>query len=521
MAFRITYSALNANMDELHLELDQAIVGVKKTLGQEYPCQINAKEVRTGKLLENRNPSLIEQVLGRFHVAGAPQVDQAYQAAHEAYKSSWGNTPWQDRAKLLRKAADLISERRLEIAAIMILEVGKSRLEALGDVEEAADLIRYYVQQIEDTQGFKRQMGKLSDNENAISVLRPYGVFSVIAPFNFPMALSTGMAAAASTAGNTVVLKPSDDAPWSAYKLYECMRDAGLPAGVFNVLFGQGAETGELMVKHPLSDGVVFTGSKEVGMKVLRNAVTDFPKPVLLELGGKNAAFVCATADLEKAVEGCVRSAYGLTGQKCSALSRVFVHASKKDQFVAAFIKRAKEIKIGNPEKKETFMGPIINERALNRFLAAVETAKKDGKILCGGSDLRKSGGDFAHGLFVEPTLVEVPTSSSLFRDELFAPFLALTTFADLKAAIAEANKSQYGLTSGIFSADEGELEYFFDHIECGITYANRKTGATTGAWPGVQSFCGWKGSGAGGKGGCGPYYVAQFMREQSRTVMS
>jgi 1-pyrroline-5-carboxylate dehydrogenase len=521
MAFRITYSALNANMDELHQELDATLDQVKRSLGKEYPCQIQGKEVRTKTLLKKHNPSLTQQLLGSFHVAGTPEVNAAYEGAQAAYKSGWGNSPWQERAKLLRKAADLISERRLEIAAIMILEVGKSRLEALGDVEEAADLIRYYVQQIEETNGFKRQMGKLSDNENAISILRPYGVFSVIAPFNFPMALSTGMAAAALVAGNTVVLKPSDDAPWCSYKLYECMRDAGLPAGVFNVIFGQGAETGELMVKNPLSDGVVFTGSKKVGMQVLRNAVTDFPKPVLLELGGKNAAFVCETADLEKAVEGTIRSAFGLTGQKCSALSRVFIHESKKAPFIEAFIKRVKEIKIGNPEHKDTFMGPIINERAVTRFLAAVESAKKEGTVLYGGRNLAAQGGDFAHGYFVEPTLVEVPTSSRLFQEELFAPFLALTTFKDLPTAIALANQSEYGLTSGIFSQNEEEMTYFFDHIECGITYANRKTGATTGAWPGVQSFCGWKGSGAGGKGGCGPYYVAQFMREQSRTVMS
>jgi len=519
MAFKITYSALNADMSEIHRELDGAFTKLKTTLGQEVPSIINGKPVKTGNFLEDRNPSNNDQLLAKFHAVGPEHLNEAYEAARSAYQKSWGNIPWQERVRVLKKAADVISDRRLEIATIMVLEVGKSRLEALGDVEEAADLIRYYAQQVEENNGYIRQMGKLSPNENAKSVLRPYGVFTVIAPFNFPMALSTGMAAAAMLGGNTVILKPSDDAPWCAYKLYECLRDAGIPQNVFQVVFGNGPALGEAMVKHPLSDGVVFTGSKEVGLKVIRNAFTNYPKPVLLELGGKNPVFVTDSAKLDVAVEGCVRSAYGLTGQKCSALSRIYVHEAVKDAFIAKFKARTEQIKIGNPENKDVFMGPIINARAVTRFLAAVQTAKEEGSILIGGDNLRGRPG-CENGYFLAPTLVQVPTTSRLFKDELFAPFAALTTFTNLQTAIEQANNVEYGLTGGIYSEKKTEIEYFFDHIEAGILYANRQSGATTGAWPGVQSFCGWKGSGAGGKGGCGPYYVAQFMREQSRTVM-
>ena len=518
MTFRITYSVLNADLTELHREFDGALAKVRSKLGAEYPSWIAGREVFGSSQIEDRNPANTRELLGKFHCAPVGEVDRAVQTAKKVQKV-WGKTPWQERVRLMRKAADLISERRMELSSIMSLEAGKNRLESMGDVEESADLIRYYAQTLEENNGYRKPLGKLSPNENTGDVLRPYGVFLVISPFNFPLALSTGMSAAALLGGNSVIIKPSQETPWCAHKLYECIRDAGLPEGLFQVLHGRGSELGEALSQHPGIDGLAFTGSKAVGMKLMQTISRDFPKPTLLEMGGKNPAIICAKADLDKAIEGCARSGFGLTGQKCSALSRIYVHKSIRDAFVKGLVEKMKAFKIGNPTDVDTFVGPIINQKAMERHLAAISDAKRDGKILCGGEDIR-SKPELANGYFVQPTLVEMPRGHRLTRDELFSPFVTLDTFDTLEEALQEANRCDYGLTAGIFSENKEDVDYFMENIEAGILYANRKTGATTGAWPGVQSFCGWKGSGSTGKGGCGPYYVSQFMREQSQTRM-
>jgi 1-pyrroline-5-carboxylate dehydrogenase len=517
MAFRITYSMLSADMAEVHRQFDEALTKVKNSLGKEYPSWIGGNAVTSGRFLEDRNPSDTRMLLARFHKVSKAELDTAFSHAKKAQKA-WGATDWKERVRIINKAADLISERRLEISAIMSLEVGKNRLESLGDVEESADLFRYYAKSWEETQGFVRPLGKLSPNENTSSRLRPFGVFAVISPFNFPLALAAGMAGGALLGGNAVVLKPSQDAPWCAQKLFECLRDAGLPDGVFQLVYGTGSELGDALVLHPDCDGIAFTGSKEVGMRIFHQFSKDFPKPCLMEMGGKNPTFVCETADLEKAAEGCMRSAFGLTGQKCSALSRVYVHRSKKEAFLSKLVEKTQPLIVGDPTEASVYMGPLINDRAVAKYFSAVETAKRDGKILFGGKDLRE--GKLAHGHFVSPTIVEAPATSSVFRDEYFAPFLAVTEFDSLEKAITLSNASEYGLTAGVFSESKEEIQTFMDHIESGVLYANRRTGATTGAWPGVQAFCGWKASGSTGKGGCGPYYASQFGREQSRTIM-
>jgi len=272
------------------------------------------------------------------------------------------------------------------------------------------------------------------------------------------------------------------------------------------------------MWRNPDVDGIVFTGSKEVGMRMGKEFSKDWPKPVLMELGGKNPAIVCESADLDMAAEGIMKSAFGLQGQKCSACSRAYVHKSVADAFLEKLLAKAKAIVMGDPSQKDVYFGPVVNVKAVKTFEDAVVSAKKGGKILLGGERLK--GGLFDQGHFVAPTIAQLPLDHELFMRELFVPFLSVGIVDSLEQAIAESNKAEYGLTAGIFSKKKAEIEKFFDEIESGVCYANRKTGATTGAWPGVQSFCGWKGSGSTGKGGCGPYYVAQFMREQSRTVM-
>jgi 1-pyrroline-5-carboxylate dehydrogenase len=444
-------------------------------------------------------------------------VDEAVRAARAA-QPGWARLPWRERLATLRRAAGLIRERKYELAAIMALEVGKSRLEAMGDAEESADLIDYYCQQVDDADGFVRPMGRVTPVERNTDVLRPYGVFTCIAPFNFPLALSTGMSSAALAAGNAVVYKPAEHTPWTGLKLYEVYRDAGIPAGVFNLLFGHGTEIGDPLWQHPGVDGVVFTGSKAIGLRIYHGISQRWIKPCLLELGGKNATIVLDTADLDAAAEGVMRSAFSLQNQKCSATSRVYVHRDVARPFVEALLTKTAAIRAGDPSERDVYFGPVINERSVERFEQAVAQAKKEGTILAGGARLK--GGVFDKGHFVAPTVARLPLSSSLFAEELFVPFLAIGEVGSLDEALAETNKVEYGLTAGIFSARAEEVQRFFDEVEAGVCYANKRTGATTGAWPGAQPFCGWKGSGSTGKGGCGPYYVAQFLREQSRTVI-
>jgi 1-pyrroline-5-carboxylate dehydrogenase len=518
MTFRITYSVLDADLSVLHAQFDEALASVRAHLGAEYPSWIAGAAFHSGDLLLSRNPANPREVLGAFHRTPASEVNRVVRVARDA-QPGWGATPWAERARILRRAADLLSERRMVLAARMTLEVGKNRLESLGDVEEAADLLRYYAGQLEEAQGFVKPMARLAPHEDTRSVLRPYGVFAVIAPFNFPIALAAGMSAGALLGGNTVILKPSEETPWCAEGLYHALADAGLPPGVFQVVHGEGETLGAALVRHPSLDGVTFTGSKAVGMAIHQQLSTGRARPCFLELGGKNPAIVCRDADLELAVEGCYRSAFGLSGQKCSALSRIYVHDKLKPAFIARLVEKARGLEVGDPSRPSVYMGPVINPAAVQRFERAAAAARSDGAIHTGGERLRLEGA-LSEGYFVAPTVVELPHGHRLMREELFLPFTGVMGFETLEEALSLANDGEYGLTAGIFSRKSEDVEAFMERAEAGVLYANRRTGATTGAWPGVQPFCGWKASGSTGKGGCGPYYVAQFMREQSQTRM-
>ncbi|HEV8510007.1 MAG TPA: aldehyde dehydrogenase family protein [Gemmatimonadales bacterium] len=515
---KITYTSANVDWELFHRQFDEALARVRSQLGRDYPLFIGgAAVVSTANPIVDTSPIDTRVVLGNFATATAAHVDRAVAAARAA-QPAWSRRDWRERVAILRRAAALIRERKFDLAAVMSLEVGKSRLESMGDAEESADLIDYYCQQMEDAEGFVRQMAKVTPVERNTDVLRPYGVFACIAPFNFPLALSTGMSSAALVAGNAVVYKPAEDTPWTGLGLYEVYRDAGLPAGLFNYLSGHGSEAGEAMWRHPRIDGVVFTGSKDVGMRIYHGLSTRWIKPCLLELGGKNAAIVMDSADLDAAAEGVTRSAFGLQNQKCSATSRVYVHQKVSQPFIAKLLEKTQALKMGDPTERDVFFGPVINREAVEKFERAVKQAQQEGEILVGGS--RLTGGPFESGHFVAPTIAKLPLASALFGEELFVPFLAIGEVSGLDQAIAETNKADYGLTAGIFSKRDAEITRFFDEVEAGVCYVNKRTGATTGAWPGAQPFTGWKGSGSSGKGGCGPYYVAQFMREQSRTVI-
>jgi 1-pyrroline-5-carboxylate dehydrogenase len=515
---KITYTSTSGDLEEFHHHFDTALGTIRTAAGALHPFYIDGQAVQTGEEpLVDRSPIDTSVILARFAAAAPVHVEAAVLAARRA-QPSWARRPWRERVAVLRRAATIIRERKYELAALMSLEVGKSRLEAMGDAEESADLIDYYCQQVEEADGFVRPMSRITPVERNTDVLRPYGVFACIAPFNFPLALSAGMSSAALVAGNTVVYKPAEDTPWTGLKLYEVYRDAGLPAGVVNLLVGRREEIGDPLWQHPGVDGVVFTGSKQVGMRIHAGLNGRWIKPALLELGGKNAAIVLGSADLDAAAEGVMRSAFSLQNQKSSATARVYVQREVYGPFVERLIDRTRAIRMGDPSERDVFFGPVINARAVERFERAVERARAEGTILLGGARLR--GAIFDRGHFVAPTIARLPLDSSLFQHELFVPFLAVAEVSGLNEAIAETNRVEYGLTAGIFSGDPAEVERFFDEVEAGVCYANKRTGATTGAWPGAQPFCGWKGSGSTGKGGCGPYYVAQFMREQSRTVI-
>ncbi|HEV3152785.1 MAG TPA: aldehyde dehydrogenase family protein [Candidatus Baltobacteraceae bacterium] len=517
---KITYSAIGGNLDEIHDRFEEAHRRVADTFGGTFYSIVDGAEIKgSGTTQESRSPIDRNVLIGTFASAAQSDVDTAVAAAKRAQKI-WGAMPWQERIAVMREIAERIRERRYELAAIMSVEIGKTRFESLGDAEESADLIDYYADQVQENGGFARPLGQLSPNESTQDVLRPYGVFAVISPFNFPMALATGMNAGALLGGNAVVFKPAEGALRTGAFLAEVFSQSRLPKGTFNLVFGSGRTIGDYLTRHRDIDGIAFTGSHEVGMQLLRNIGAGGPyvKPVLGELGGKNATIVTGSADLEAAAEGVTRSAFGLQGQKCSACSRVYVDKRVADKFLELLVAKTKALVIGDPTKRDVFVGPVINQAAAEKFEKAAAAAKRDGSVLTGGERLQTPPYD--RGYFVAPTVARLPLDHELFQEELFLPFLSVGIVDSFDQAVQESNRSQLGLTGGLFSSDETEIARFFDEMEAGVLYVNRRTGATTGAWPGVQSFCGWKGSGITGRGGCGPYYVGQFMREQSRTRM-
>jgi 1-pyrroline-5-carboxylate dehydrogenase len=501
----------------LHVEFDAAIERVKGTLGQTYPMYVGGQAVTAPDQFDDRSPIDTRILLGRFQQGGREHVQQAIAAARAA-APGWSSTPWQERVRILKKVCDTIRKHQYDLSAFMIYEVGKNRLECLGDVVETADLIEYYCDEFTRNNGYLKPMETLGPNEHNYSVLRPYGVFAVISPFNFPFALAGGPAGAALVGGNTVVFKPASDTALLGAKFAEMCSEAGLPKGVLNFVTGPGRTAGQELIDNPGIDGIVFTGSMEVGMKLLKeNGGRRIPRPVIIEMGGKNPAIVTSKADLEKASDGVFRSAFGAQGQKCSACSRVYVSKDVRQKFVELLVEKTRKIKVGNPLERDVWMGPVVNEGALKTYEDAVARAKRDGgRILVGGNRIMTE--PFNHGYFVEPTLIDgLPKDHALFKEELFVPITVLAEVMTLDEAIDLANDTEYGLTAGIFSDDDQEIETFFNRIEAGVTYANRRSGATTGAWPGINPFGGWKASGATGRGTGGPWYVQQFMREQSR----
>jgi 1-pyrroline-5-carboxylate dehydrogenase len=514
---KITYTSTPEQIEAMHSYFDDAIEQARGDLGKSYPLIIDGEEVTGRDTFEVRAPANHDTVLGTFQRATPEDVDRAVAAAKAAYPA-WSKRPWQERVEIIRKAADLIRERKYVLSAYLIFETGKSRTEAIGEIEEGADLLTEYARQVEEHNGFVTPMGTIDPREHNVSVLRPFGVWAVLGPFNFPHALCAGMSSGALVAGNTIVFKPASATPISGYEIARAYVDAGIPVGVVNFLTGGGEAVGERLATHEDVDGLVFTGSKEVGFDLYKRFATDFPKPIITEMGGKNPTIVTKNADLDKAAMGVMRSAFGFSGQKCSACSRVYVERDVYDDFMDKLIGKTKGLVVGDGLNRETFVGPVIDEKAIKRYQDAVALARKDGGTVRYGGEVLTDGA-YANGTYVQPTVIDgLPVDHDLFKRELFLPVIVAAPVDSLDQALDEANDTEYGLTAGIFTEDEGEIDEFFDRIIAGVTYANRSGGSTTGAWPGAQSFCGWKGSGSSGKGGLGPFYVQQFLREQSQT---
>ena len=520
MAFRVTYATLSADNEELHAAYDRGIEIARGWLGEHHHFTVDGERRSgvPGSELEERSPSDRDVVIGRFATATEDDVRDAVAAARRG-APVWAATPWRERVDILERAADQISQYRAELAALMAMEVGKNRLEALGDVEESADLIRYYCHQMTEHDGFELSMGRLTPFEQTSDVMRPYGVWAVISPFNFPMALAAGPMGAALVAGNTVVLKPSEQGVFTGLMTCEALWTAGVPAGALHVVTGPGETVGHALVTNADVDGITFTGSYEVGMGIYRSFTRDHPKPTICEMGGKNPVIVSRYADLDLAAQGTARSAFGLSGQKCSAASRAYVERPVVADFVRRLVAQAEGLKVGDPLARDTYLGPVVDEDAVARYERAVEEARRSGTVHCGGAPLRD--GPLARGHFLPPTVVEVPKDSWIWTTELFVPLIVVAPVDSLDEAFTLANDTPLGLTAGMFSTDPAEVDEFLGRIEAGVVYVNRPAGATTGAWPGVQPFGGWKGSGTNGKAGGGPYYVQQYLREQSRTVVA
>ncbi len=518
-AFKLTYATMFNPPEELHVNFEKALEKIRGNLGKEHAMIINGKDVFADEKFEDRNPANTDQLLGVFQKGGVRHADEALAAARKAFPI-WSGMKWQDRVALMRKAADLMDQRIYDMGVVVSMEVGKNRMEALGDVAETADLIRYACTSMERGKGFITELGRdplVGFESTNYSVLRPYGVWVVISPFNFPAALTGGPLSAALVAGNTVVFKPATDTPWTSRLIAECLRDAGLPDGAFNFVTGPGSSLGQAIIDSPQVDGITFTGSYDVGMKIFRDfGMGRWVRPTILELGGKNPAIVSRHANLEDAATGIVRSAFGLQGQKCSACSRVFIEEPVYDALVERIVTLTNKLAIGDPTDRKNYLGPVVNKGSYRDYQTFTEDLHQNSTILTGGKVLLD--GEYSKGYFCTPTIaVDLPESHKLWQQEMFVPITTVAKVQNLEEAMVRANNVEYGLTSGFYGAPD-EVEWFLEHIQAGVAYTNRPQGATTGAWPGFQPFGGWKGSGSSGKNSGGPYYLQLYMHEQIHT---
>jgi 1-pyrroline-5-carboxylate dehydrogenase len=485
-----------------------AIEKVRGELGREYPLVIGGERIKTaGRTFDSINPAKKTEVVGRFQKATEELARRAVETADETFKT-WRNTLPEERARLLFTVAEILRERRHELSAWMVFEVGKTWAEADGDTAEAIDFCEFYAREML-RYGAPQPVVALEGEENRLEYI-PLGVGVVIPPWNFPLAIMAGMTAASWVTGNTVVLKPSSDAPAIAYKFFEILEAAGLPAGVVNFMTGSGAEVGDVVVDHPRTRYVAFTGSKEIGLRINERAAKHqegqiWIKRVVAEMGGKDAIIVDADTDLDEAATGVVQSAFGFQGQKCSACSRAIIHADVYDAMLERIAARTEKLKLGDPADAATNLSAVINQKAFKTIGDYIEKGTQDGgRVIAGG------GADGAEGFYIEPTVIaDVKPGDRVEQEEIFGPVLACIKAQDFDDALRIANGTEYGLTGAVYTNDPEKLERAKREFHVGNLYLNRKC---TGALVGVHPFGGFNMSGTDSKAG-GRDYLGLFMQ--------
>ena len=484
-----------------------AIAKVQGELGRDYPLVIGGERITTADKLTSLNPANRRQVIGSFHKATKELANRAVETADAAFQT-WKNVPPQKRSDLLFRAAAILRERKHEFSALMVFEVAKTWAEADADTAEAIDFLEFYAREML-RYSTEQPLTQVAGENNQLEYI-PLGVGAVIPPWNFPLAIMAGMTAAAIVTGNTVVLKPSSDSPAIAFKFFEVLEEAGMPPGVVNFMTGSGAEVGDVVVDHPRTRFVAFTGSKEIGLRINERAAKAQPgqlwiKRVVAEMGGKDAIIVAADANLEDAATGVVQSAFGFQGQKCSACSRAIVESAIYEPLLEKIAERTQRIKVGDPADAGTNMSAVINQKAFNTINEYIEKGKAEGgRVVSGG------GSDGEQGFFVEPTVIaDVKPGSTIEQEEIFGPVLAVIKAKDFDDALAIANDTQFGLTGAVYSTDQEKLDRAQREFHVGNLYLNRKC---TGAMVGVHPFGGFNMSGTDSKAG-GRDYLLLFMQ--------
>jgi len=487
-----------------------ALETVGSQLGQEYDLLIGGKRLKTEGKIRSLNPARPAQVVGIHQKAGAEHAELAMTAALGAFEF-WSRVPVEERVSLLLDAANMIRERHFEFCAWLTYEVGKNWAEADADVGETIDFLEFYAREARRLAGATTPI-QYPGERNELHYI-PLGVGAVIPPWNFPFAIMAGMTAAAIVTGNTVILKPSSDAPTIAAKFIEVLEEAGLPDGVVNFCPGSGASFGNAIVEHPKTRFIAFTGSKAVGLEIHESAAKTRPgqiwiKRTILEMGGKDSILVCRDADLDAAVEAVVASAFGFSGQKCSACSRAIVEAPIYDIFVERVRERVAKLTVGDPAQNHN-LGPVVNKGALDTMLGYVETGKKEGRRVAGGHAPEMADG----GFYLEPTVfADVAPNAALAQEEIFGPVLAIIKVGSFEEGLAVANNTEYGLTGAIFSNDRETLNIASREFHVGNLYLNRKC---TGAMVGAHPFGGFNMSGTDSKAG-GADYLLLFTQAKS-----
>ncbi len=495
--------------EEVRTKAAQAFQSVRQQLGKTYLPLINGEYVNPPEFVDSLNPSNFSEVVGKVGLISVEQAEQAMQAAKAAFPG-WRRTPAKQRADILRKAGDLMELRRAELSAWIVLEVGKPVKEADGEVSEAIDFCRYYADEIE-----RLDKGVNYDipGETNHYIYQPRGIAVVISPWNFPLAIACGMTVAALVSGNCTLLKPAETSSVIAAKLTEILVDAGFPKGVFQYVPGKGSQVGAYLVNHPDTHVIAFTGSQEVGCRIYAEAAILKPgqkhmKRVIAEMGGKNAIIVDESADLDQAVVGVVQSAFGYSGQKCSAASRVIVLQPVYDAFVQRLVEATKSLNIGEAELPSTQVGPVIDANARDRIREYIEKGKAEAQLA-----LELPAPE--QGYFIGPVIFsEVSPNAVISQEEIFGPVLAVIRVKDFQEALAVANGTNYALTGGLYSRTPSHIQQAQTEFEVGNLYINRNI---TGAIVGRQPFGGFKLSGVGSKAG-GPDYLLQFLEPRAVT---